>query len=98
MKKLLSFHELAEQELNDAAAFYDSRQHGLGLLFIRQVQEAILLINENPESAQIVKGNARSKPLRRFPHNIIYFVTASAIRILAIANQKRSPYYWGNRA
>ncbi|MDX6611160.1 MAG: hypothetical protein QOD75_346 [Blastocatellia bacterium] len=97
MKKRLSFHELAEQELNNAAAFYDSRQHGLGPLFIRQVQEAILLINANPESAQIVKGNARSKPLRRFPHNIIYFVTPNTIRILAIANQRRGPFYWDSR-
>ncbi len=34
----LSFHELAEQELNDAAQYYDREQVGLGAAFIADVQ------------------------------------------------------------
>jgi len=97
MNRRISLHELAEFELNDAADFYDSRQPGLGRAFIREVQQAVYQIRENPESGQIVKGEARRKVLRQFPYNVIYSLTPSTIRVLAIANQKRRPFYWRGR-
>ena len=72
MTKRVSLHELAELELNDAADFYDSKQPGLGRSFILEVQQAVLRIKEHPESANVLKGNARRKVLRQFPYNIIY--------------------------
>jgi plasmid stabilization system protein ParE len=97
MSKTVSLHELAELELNDAADFYDSREAGLGSEFVREVQKAVRQLSEYPESAPLVKGDARVKVLRKFPYNIIYFVTPETIRLLAIASQSRRPFYWIRR-
>jgi hypothetical protein len=35
---VVSFHELAERELNDAAQYYDLEQPGLGATFIADVR------------------------------------------------------------
>jgi toxin ParE1/3/4 len=97
MRKHASFHELAELELNDAADFYNFKQAGLGPSFISEVQQAVLQIAEHPESCEIARGNARRKVLRRFPYNVIYSITSDRIRILAIASQRRRPFYWRRR-
>jgi len=47
---ILSFHELAEQELNDAAQYYDREQVGLGAAFITDVQRCTEAILEHPEA------------------------------------------------
>ena len=97
MSKRVSTHELAEFELNHAADYYESREPGLGPTFVRTVQQAVQQLTQYPESAPIVRGNARRKVLTRFPYNIIYTVDADTIRILAIAPQRRRPLYWRGR-
>ena len=98
MRKPPSFHELAELELNDAADFYNSKQAGLGAAFIHAVQQAVVQISELPESCIAVKGSARRKVLNRFPYNLIYSIALDRIRVLAIASQRRRPFYWRGRA
>jgi len=97
MSKYISLHELAELELNDAADFYDSREPGLGVAFILGVRQAVFQISEHPESCQVARGNARRKVLTQFPYTIIYSLTPDTIRILAIASQRRRPFYWQGR-
>jgi len=98
MSKRVSLHEFAELELNDAADFYESRQPGLGRSFIVEVQQATRRIVEGPESAQVIRDGVRRMILRQFPYSIIYLVTSETIRVLAIASQKRRPFYWRGRA
>ena len=38
MRPTLSFHEVAEAELNEAADFYDLESPGLGTVFIDKIQ------------------------------------------------------------
>src|SRR3989442_1346567 len=97
MSKSVSTHELAEFELNDAADYYESKEPGLGPTFIRTVQQAVRQITQYPESAPIIRANARRKVVTGFPYNIIYTMEADRIRILAIAPQRRRPLYWRGR-
>ena len=98
MRKHAPFHELAELELTDAADFYDSKEAGLGSAFVREVQHAVHQIAEHPESCMIAKGNARRKVLNRFPYSVIYSITPDTVRILAVASQRRRPFYWRGRS
>ena len=41
MNKKVSFHELAEFELNDAAVFFEIKREGLGLRFLSAVEAAV---------------------------------------------------------
>ena len=97
MTRSVSLHELAELELNQAADYYDSKQPGLGRSFILAIQQAVLQIKTHPQSANVVRGNARRKILRQFPYNVIYSLAPDTIRILAIASQRRRPFYWRGR-
>ena len=91
------FHFRAEEELNEAAAFYDSEVPGLSLVFLRAAQNAIDLIIEHPESAPKIAQSLRCKALSGFPYSLIYSIKPSEIRVLAVMHQKRRPFYWKRR-
>ena len=93
-----SFHPLAERELNDAALYYEHESPGLGVSFLDEVERYIEDIAGNPERWPKIRGQVRRRLLRRFPYAILYSVNTDGIRILAIMNLKRRPYYWVNRS
>jgi len=55
MSRLLSIHEAAEAEINEAADFYEKESPGLGDVFIDDIQRAIARISEFPEAAPVVR-------------------------------------------
>ena len=91
------FHELAEEELNEAAAFYAHARPGLGEAFVDEVQRAVEVLASLPSAGAPVESDTRWWLLRRFPYGIIYRVRPDHIRILALAHQKRRPLYWRGR-
>ena len=93
----VSFHKDAELELNDSTEYYVSRVKGLGVSFIVVAECADKQIRENPEFNQRIFKSIRRKVLWRFLFSIMYSITDNSIRILAIANQKRRPFYWRSR-
>jgi toxin ParE1/3/4 len=97
MNLSISIHEAAENELNDAADFYDLESPGLGETFINEIHRAIDLIARFPEASPLIRGRIKRKVLIKFPYTIIYSVRAKEIRILAVAHQKRRPVYWRGR-
>jgi hypothetical protein len=48
----VSFHRLAERELNDAALHYDQESAGLGGAFLNEVEAYVESIVKNPIRAQ----------------------------------------------
>jgi plasmid stabilization system protein ParE len=97
MSPKISIHEAAEIELNDAADFYDIACVNLGSAFIDEVQRTIKKISEFPEAAPVIRRQIRKKPIAKFPYSVIYSVRLDEIRILAVAHQKRRPFYWKSR-
>lgn len=97
MTKRVSFHELAEFELYDAAVFLEGEQEGLGVRFLSAVQDAVVHIQQYPEASPIIIEDIRCKLLRRFSYSIMFSNKPDRIRILALASQKRRPFYWQGR-
>lgn len=97
MYKRVSFHELAEFELNDATVFFETEREGLGVRFSSTVEAAVAHIREHPEASPVIIRDIRRKVLRRFPYSILYSVKPDRIRTLAVANQRRRPFYWRGR-
>jgi hypothetical protein len=97
MSKRVGFHELAEIELNDASIFFESKREGLGLRFLAAMEAAVTHIQEHPQASPIIIEDIRRKVLRRFPYSIFYSIKPDLIRILAVASQKRRPFYWRGR-
>ena len=90
-------HELAQAELDDAAAFYEQRRPGLGLAFIESVEAAVASVATNPRGGRAVRRGVRWWLVRRFPYRVFYRLAGADLRILAIGNTKRRPFYWVGR-
>jgi plasmid stabilization system protein ParE len=92
-----TFHESAELELIDAAQYYESRSDGLGRMFLAEVDAAIADVLKYPKAAPVVHGEARRKPVRRFPYALLYAVEDESVRFLAVGHNRRRPLYWSDR-
>jgi toxin ParE1/3/4 len=91
------FHPLAENELNEAAAYYARAGPGLGEAFLSEVQQAVELLAATPLAGTVVDRDVRWWLVRRFPYSVFYRIVGDRIRILAVAHQKRRPLYWRGR-
>lgn len=93
-----TFHPLAEQELIDAADYYESQRPSLGLELLGEVEQSINFLIRYPEAGVRVGDSVRRLVLPKFPYSILYRVLETGeIRILAIAHHKRRPQYWIER-
>ncbi len=88
------FSELAKQELEDAANFYELEFSGLGARFREEIKKAIQLIVEHPESWSVERGDVRKGVLHKFPYKLLYSIEKDHIFIVAVARQHRKPDYW----
>lgn len=93
----ITLHPDADAEITEAVRYYESREPGLGLDLLGEVERAFDQITEHPESCQKIGARARRKTLWRFPYNLIYAVYPEKIRVVAFAHQKRRPFYWRER-
>lgn len=97
MNERISIHEDAEREMSNAAEFFHSKRPNLGVAFIDEVEKSINQILTHPLGCQLVNRSVRRKVIRRFSYSIMYSVKPDSIRILAIASQRRKPFYWRGR-
>ena len=97
MSKIFSIHETAEVEINEAADYYDLESFGLGTAFINEIARGIEIITRFPEAAPLIQGRVRRKTVIKFPYSLIYSLRSNEIRLLAVAHQKRRPFYWRGR-
>jgi toxin ParE1/3/4 len=96
------FEDEADDEYREAARWYESRRLGLGLEFLDAVDAAIAQVVRFPAAGEPVPRVPQDLPVRRcavtrFPYHVVYLDTADAIRILAIAHDRRKPGYWKGR-
>lgn len=98
MEEEVSFHRLAELELNEAAAYYELEEPGLGARFLTEVDRCIESLVKHPQAGAIILGDVRRRLVRRFPYAVLYTIKPEGVRILAIMNLKRRPLYWVGRS
>jgi plasmid stabilization system protein ParE len=91
------FNEMARDEFNDAAEYYELRAEGLGERFRNEVKKAVRRIAEYPETWTVETGDVRKYLLHKFPYKILYSIEADHIFIIAVAHQHRKPDYWTDR-
>ena len=87
----------AEEEMTEAALFYESRLNGLGNDFLDDVQRAIDRLSEYPHSGEPIDSSLRRTLLHRFPFSLIYAVEQECLVIVAVAHHGRAPEYWRSR-
>jgi toxin ParE1/3/4 len=99
MEDEVSYHRLAELELNEAAAYYELEKPGLGARFLTEDDcRCIESLVKHPQAGAIILGDVRRRLVRRFPYAVLYIIKPEGVRILAIMNLKRRPLYWLGRS
>ena len=91
------FLSSAEDEMIEAAVFYEAASSGLGNDFLDDVQQAIDRLCEYPLAGETAVLGLRRMLLHRFPFCVIYSIEKNVILVIAIAHQGRRPGYWQTR-
>lgn len=100
--KPISLSSEAVLELTEAAIWYETRQPGLAIRFLQEIDQAQLAIQSRPQSfpqlaIMAVDLQVRRALLPRFPYALVFLELQAEIRVLAVAHAKRHPDYWLNR-
>jgi toxin ParE1/3/4 len=100
--KALRIQRLAEDELADAAAWYETKQSGLGISLLELVDKALERIRlgvlpGSPVPRVTRAKGARRVLLRRFPYSIVFYERTNEIVVVAFAHSSRRPGYWRSR-
>lgn len=87
----------AEQEMLEAAQYYELHAPGLSGDFLDSIESAIQDIGENPERWPIVYSGVRRRLIRRFPFGLLYRSEPKEVIVLAVMHLHRRPSYWVDR-
>lgn len=87
----------ANEEMREAAAFYEDCRDGLGLEFLDAVELAFSEISDRPMMWRVLKGRFRRYLIHRFPYAVLYTIEDDSIYVAAIMHMKRRPDYWEDR-
>ena len=93
----LEILEAAENELNEAVAYYQEIEPGLGVRLKEDVRGVIQWIGNNPELPRLRPKGYRRVNLKVFAYYVAYDIWADTIWILDVAHGRRRPEYWIER-
>ncbi|MBA3314255.1 MAG: type II toxin-antitoxin system RelE/ParE family toxin [Planctomycetota bacterium] len=92
------FHPEAQEEYDEALAWYQSRSPNAALRFETEVERALTLIEANPGMFPKYDDEHRFAVLLRFPYSVVYQIQAGCVYVVAVAHGSRLPGYWERRA
>lgn len=87
----------AQQELDDAVAWYNEQADGLGREFLDELDRAVRRAVTYPSSCQEIDPGLRRCLLIRFPYGLVYGLDGDVVVIVAVAHLHREPRYWSDR-
>jgi len=77
------FHPLADDELNEAADYYEDKKEGLGLEFVEEVYSTIQRMVDFPLAWSKLSERSRRCITNRFPYQVAYQIREQYILIAA---------------
>lgn len=92
----------AAEELEEAAAWYEHEQAGLGVRFLDAFEHALQLLGEPNAPLLNMEGEAGKRGVRKlilhkFPFSLIVSEMHDSLVIVALAHHSRKPGYWKER-
>lgn len=98
MSVLVLFRDAASKDVQEARAWYEARQPGLGQRFTESLKLVVGLISEHPLACAVVHRGLRRALLPGFPYALFYLAGEDCIRVLACLHQHRGPEALAKRA
>ena len=87
----------AEQDLLEAATWYEANQPRLGSQFLDEVEVTPTSIGEQPFAHTVVHRSTRRALVRRFPVGVFYLVDDAGGVVVAVMHASRNPRSWKQR-
>ena len=87
----------AEQDLVEAALWYEANEPGLGGQFLDQVQATLATIAEQPAAYTVLHNSVRRALVKRFPFGVFYKADIEGVVVIAILHGSRHPRSWTQR-
>ncbi|MCD0422250.1 type II toxin-antitoxin system RelE/ParE family toxin [Rubrivivax sp. JA1024] len=95
----LVLHPAAEQDLLDAAAFYEREgSPALAARFVAEFKRTGALLASQPEIGTPRSRGRRGLAMTVFPYTLIYRVDGDLLKILVVKHDSRRPGYGGSRS
>jgi plasmid stabilization system protein ParE len=87
---------LANQDIKEAAKWYNQRQSGLGKRFTNHVRQKVRFISQNPKAVAIHYNDIRTAVLDVFPYMIHFAINeeTKAIIIFAVLSTHQDSDMW----
>ena len=93
----VSFLPAAEQDYQEALAWYQARSAKAAIGFEAAMEVALQRIGASPEMSPMCDDRHRFYVLRRYPHSVIYRMESGDVFVVAVAHGRRSPTHWQGR-
>lgn len=90
MKHRLAVRSIAERDLQAARDWYESKQIGLGDVFLDEVAEAMGRLAHRPDLARPYYRQFHRILLRRFPYKLFYQVIDDQVIVFRVLHAKQS--------
>ena len=97
MKRRSFVRPEAQTDIREAARWYEDREPGLGIRFIREVRISLQHITDNPLMFPIIEEDVRRALLHKFPYSIYFVAERQRVAIIAVLHQHRRPSAWKSR-
>ena len=95
--KPVNIQPRAEAEADEAAAWYEAEQPGLGIEFLLELDAAIERAAETPLAYAQVFMEVRRVLTRRFPFAVYFVYEHDVVEVFAILHQQRASSLWQSR-
>jgi plasmid stabilization system protein ParE len=93
----LRFDEAARAEYLSTLKFYRGDSSKLARAFADEFRRVSILLERHPMLGAPYYSGTRRKLLTRFPYALIYLIDGSDVVVVALAHQRRQPFYWVER-
>lgn len=97
----VEFAPEVERDVAEAAKWYESRHHGLGVQFVEEIIRVWDALAENPllNCRRHPTKNIRWRYPERFPYRVIYEVNEAdqTVKVAAVLHAARQDRHWKKR-
>ena len=90
-------HAEARAEILEAITWYAQRSAVAASAYVHELASMVTLATRSPESWPRISGNIRRIVFPSFPFDLIFRTKGETLEIVAVAHQRRRPFYWRNR-
>jgi plasmid stabilization system protein ParE len=93
----LIIHPFAEKDIQDARDWYREQKQDLDGVFLLEVKQTLLSIEDNPLQFPQIKKGIRKAVVCRFPYTVFFTINTPIINVFALFHTSRNPNIWEQR-